>query len=453
VPVTSGWLKDEFQNAIVAKSSSRTPRKTAKPGTAVQAVANGLRGSTGLAAILSLLANGYQRALTHTGHLLLTGATGLLGSYLLRDLLLNDTPLAVLARRSRRANAAERIELLLTDWERALGRRLPRPVVLEGDLTQPGCGLNRDDRAWLQSHCDRLLNNAASLSFFNADREGEPWRTNVTGTRNLLDLTEAVGINAFQHVSTAYVCGLRTDVIGEDELVVDQPFGNDYEQSKAEAETAVRHAGHLDSVTVYRPSIIVGDSHSGYTSTYHGFFAVLRLGHTLLTRVPIGSTSGPALLRLLGIEATDCKNFVPVDWVSAVISHAVGQPDAADRTFHLTHPDPMSMQEMAETVQEATETYSDAASPDDPDRCDEAWFAENLKNQLQVYEHYFRNDPVFDRTATAQLAEHLPVPELDRDTMMRMAKFAIAHEFGRQPVEFPPCEVPAGSVAPLLPPG
>jgi len=37
--------------------------------------------------------------------------------------------------------------------------------------------------------------------------------------------------------------------------------------------------------------------------------------------------------------------------------------------------------------------------------------------------------------------------------MMRMAKFAIAHEFGRQPVEFPPCEVPAGSVAPLLPPG
>ena len=41
----------------------------------------------------------------------------------------------------------------------------------------------------------------------------------------------------------------------------------------------------------------------------------------------------------------------------------------------------------------------------------------------------------------------------DADTMMRMAKFAIAHEFGRQPVEFPPCEVPAGSVAPLLPPG
>ncbi|NDH95791.1 MAG: NAD-dependent epimerase/dehydratase family protein, partial [Planctomycetia bacterium] len=329
-------MKDEFQNAIVAKSSSRTPRKKAKPGTAVQAVANGLRGSTGLAAILSLLANGYQRALTHTGHLLLTGATGLLGSYLLRDLLLNDTPLAVLARRSRRANAAERIELLLTDWERALGRRLPRPVVLEGDLTQPGCGLNRDDRAWLQSHCDRLLNNAASLSFFNADREGEPWRTNIGGTQNLLELTESTGIRDFHHVSTSYVCGLRTGVIFESDLVVDQPFGNDYEQSKAEAETAVRHAGHLDSVTVYRPSIIVGDSHSGYTSTYHGFFAVLRLGHTLLTRVPIGSTSGPALLRLLGIEATDCKNFVPVDWVSAVMTRIIQDPSLHGRTYHLT---------------------------------------------------------------------------------------------------------------------
>jgi thioester reductase-like protein len=389
----------------------------------------------------------------HTGHLLFTGATGLLGSYLLRDLLVAETPLVVLARRNRRASAAERIDLLLRDWERALGRPLPRPVVLEGDLSQPGCGLAVKERAWVASHCDRLLNNAASLSFFNADREGEPWRTNVTGTHNLLDLADTTGIRDFQHVSTAYVCGLRTDGIGEEDLVVDQKFGNDYEQSKAEAEAAVRAAGHLDAITVYRPSIIVGDSQTGYTSTYHGFFAVLRLGHTLLTRVPIGSTSGLALLRLLGIAATDSKNFVPVDWVSAVISHAVAQPEATGRTFHLTHPEPMSMQDVAETVQEAVESYSDAAAPDDPDCCDEAWFAENLKSQLQIYQHYFRNDPVFDRTATEQLAGHLPVPPLDRDTMMRMAKFAIAHEFGRQPVEFPPCEVAAGSVAPLLPPG
>ena len=391
--------------------------------------------------------------MTHNGHLLLTGATGLLGSYLLRDLLLTDTPLAVLARRSRRATATERIDLLLTEWERALGRRLSRPVVLEGDLTQPGCGLNRDDRAWLQSHCDRLLNNAASLTFFNADREGEPWRTNIGGTQNLLELTESTGIRDFHHVSTSYVCGLRTGVIFESDLVVDQPFGNDYEQSKAEAESVVRDASHLDAVTVYRPSIIVGDSQTGFTSTYHGFFAGLRLGHTLLTRVPIGSTSGLALLRLLGIVETAHKNFVPVDWVSAAISHASGQPEAVGQTFHLTHPNPMSMQTVAETVQEAVETYSEAASPDDPNCCDEAWFAENLKHELQVYEHYFRNDPVFDRSTTARLIEHLPVPDLDDETMMRMAKFAIAHEFGRQPAEFPPCEVPEGSVAPLLPPG
>jgi len=400
-----------------------------------------------------LLAYGHRRALTHTGHLLLTGSTGLLGSYLMRDLLLAETPLAVLARRSRRATAAERIDRLLAGWERALGRKLPRPVVLEGDLTKPGCGLSSDARRWLVGHCNRLLNNAASLSFFNADRAGEPWRTNVAGTHNLLDLTDTAGIRDLEHVSTAYVCGVRTDLISEDELVVDQPFGNDYERSKADAEAAIRAAGHLDSVTVYRPSIIVGDSQTGYTSTYHGFFAVLRLGHTLLTRVPIGTTSGPALLRLLGIAATDCKNFVPVDWVSAVISQAVGRPEAAGQTLHLTHPEPMSMQDMAETVQEATETYSDAASPDDPACCDEAWFADNLKNQLQVYQHYFRNDPIFDRTTTEQVAEHLPVPDLDRDTMMRMSKFAIAHEFGRQPVEFPPCEVASSGVTPVMPPG
>ena len=407
----------------------------------------------GSVAISSLLANGHSRALTYTGHLLLTGSTGLLGSYLLRDLLLAETPLAVLVRRNRRHSAKARIADLVAGWERALGRRLPRPVVLEGDLTQPGCGLVDEDRAWLTRHCDHLLNNAASLTFFNEDRDGEPWRTNVSGTRNLLDLTKATGIRNFQHVSTAYVCGLRNGVIAETDLIVDQPFGNDYEQSKAEAEASVRAAAHLDTVTVYRPSIIVGDSKTGYTSTYHGFFAGLRLGHTLLTRVPIGSTSGLALLRLLGIAATASKNFVPVDWVSAAISHASGQPEAAGQTLHLTHPNPMSMQTVAETVQEAVETYSEAASPDDPNCCDEAWFAENLKHELQIYEHYFRNDPVFDRATTARLTEHLPVPALDDETMMRMAKFAIAHEFGRQPVEFPPCEVAENAAATLLPPG
>ena len=267
-----------------------------------------------------------------------------------------------------------------------------------------------------------------------ADRAAEPWLTNVTGTRNVLDLARETGIGHFHHVSTAYVCGLRGGVVREDELDVGQPFGNDYELSKVEAEKMVRSADHLASVTVYRPSIIVGDSRTGFTSTYHGFFAGLRLGHTLLTRVTIGSTSGPALLGLLGVNASDHKNFVPVDWVSQVIAQAVQTPEARGRTLHVTHPDPLPMLAVGRVIQEAVERYSQAASPDDPDLCDERWFADNLRTQLDVYQSYFRNDPVFDRSNTEAIAGHIPCPPLDDATLLRMSKYAIETDFGRRVV-------------------
>ena len=364
--------------------------------------------------------------------LAITGGTGLLGSYLVRDLLLAGRNLALIVRRDRKTSAATRVEALVRRWEDSLDTALPRPVVLEGDLAEPLCGLSEEDRHWMHWNCSELLNNAASLSFRGSDRAAEPWLTNVAGTSNTLALAREVGIEHFHHVSTAYVCGLRTGTVAEDDLDVGQAFGNDYETSKCEAEKMVREAGFA-SATVYRPSIIVGDSQTGYTSTYHGFFAGLRLGHTLLTRVVKGSTSGSALLSLLGVNLADHKNFVPVDWVAEVIAHAVQSPEARGRTFHLTHPDPLSMHTVGRVIQEAVETFSVAASPDDPDLCDEQWFADNLRSQLDVYQSYFRNDPVFDRRHTDAIAGHIPGPALDDATLLRMSQFAIETDFGRRP--------------------
>jgi thioester reductase-like protein len=278
-----------------------------------------------------------------------------------------------------------------------------------------------------------VLHNAASLTFRGEDRAAEPWRTNVGGTAGVLELARATGLRHFHHVSTAYVCGLREGVIREDELDVGQAFGNDYERSKVEAEKLVRSAGFLDTVTVHRPSIIVGDSTTGWTSTYHGFFAGLHLGHTLLTRVAMGSTSSPALLRLLDISPTDTKNFVPVDWVAAVIAGVVQTPAARGATYHLTHPEPLRMDMVWRLIQEAVETHSKAASPDDPDLCDEEWFADNLRSQLEIYRSYLRNDPTFDRSHTAAATAQIPCPALDEPALMRMAKFAIDSDFGRRP--------------------
>jgi thioester reductase-like protein len=361
--------------------------------------------------------------------ILLTGATGLLGSYLLRDLSASGVPLAVVARPSRRQSAADRVGAIVRGWEEALGRPLPMPRVLEGDLTKPLCGLSPRDVGWVGDHCGGLVHNAASLTFRGVCREAEPWLTNVGGTAAMLGLAEAAGMSHVHHVSTAYVAGLRAGPVLEEELDVGQDYGNDYERSKAEAERMVRGAERLETATIYRPSIIVGDSVTGYTSTYHGYYAALRLGHMLLTRVPLGATSGPALLGLLGIEAAARKNFVPVDWVSAVIARGIATPSAWGQTFHVTHPEPLAMEFVASLIQEAVESYSESAPADDPDACDEQWFAEHMRAQLDIYERYFRTDPAFDRRQTEAIAADLPCPDLDRDSLLRMSKYAIQHNF------------------------
>lgn len=371
--------------------------------------------------------------------ILVTGATGLLGSYVVRDLLLAGERPLLLVRPDRKRDPATRIEAMVAAWEGELGHPLPRPTVVAGDIAAPRCGLDDDAVRDLGERCRAILHNAASLTFHGADRDGDPWRTNVGGTAHVVGLARAAGIGEFHHVSTAYVCGLRSGRVLETELDVGQRFGNDYERSKVEAETLVHGADHLRSVTIYRPAIIVGDSRSGFTSTYHGFYALARLGHTLLPRMLLGSTSGRALLRLLRIDGRDRKNFVPVDWVSQVMCHLVRTPAAHGRTFHLTHPEPVSTGTIACVVQEAVERFSRAASPDDPDVRDERWFADEFRSQLGVYRSYLRCDPDFDRAATASHAGQFPCPTIDHESLLRMARFAIECDFGRRvPRERPP---------------
>jgi thioester reductase-like protein len=372
--------------------------------------------------------------LAHTPHtVFMTGVTGLLGSYLLRDLVLSGRSVAVLVRRSRKQSPRSRIESMVSQWEAEVGRVLRRPRVFEGDITLPRCGLDDDAIGWVRLNCDTLLNNAASLTFDGTGPDQEPWRSNVNGVRHLLDLADRSAVGRLHHVSTAYVCGLRSGVIREDEIDETGTFANDYERSKAIGERLIREAKHLESFTIYRPSIIVGDSRSGFTSTYHGFFAALRLAHTLVRSVPLGATNSEALLGFLGIQPHWHKNFVPVDWVARAIGRLLGRDDAQGQTFHLTHPAPVPMSLVGSVIQEAVERFSETASGNDAQGRSESWFATNFRSELDIYTKYFRDDPVFDRSNVLSMIGADDVPLIDRASLLRMSEYAITNGFRSVP--------------------
>ncbi len=262
-------------------------------------------------------------------NVLLTGGTGLVGADVLRRLLAGDTDLKVwaLVRGSSPDTARARLRRAVELLE---GARLPassweRVRVLCGDITRQDCGLTPDIRQRLRSAVTHIVHAASDVRFdLQLD---EARRVNVDGTRQLLriarDVMERGGLKRFTYVSTAYVCGSRDGVIYEDEDITPR-FSNTYEQSKFEAEQHVRAAMRDLPASILRPSIIVGDEHSGRTNAFKALYAPLRL----IVR---------NLVRFLPCEEHTPLDVVPVDYVSRAICHLLFDDGASiGRTLHLT---------------------------------------------------------------------------------------------------------------------
>jgi thioester reductase-like protein len=364
-------------------------------------------------------------------YVLLTGGTGLLGRYLIRDLTDRGVSLALLVRPTRKMSAEQRVEALMATWDAQLGRTLPRPHVIQGDLSRPDLGLDAEDRGWIAENCDLVLHNAASLTFHGTDRSGEPWRSNVDGTRAVLDLCRTTGIVDFHQVSTAYVCGLRTDRVLETQLDVGQEPGNDYERSKMAAEQLVREAAFLSPPTVYRPSIIVGDSQNGFSTTFHGFYAALHLAHTLWQAAaaqPHRLTETDQAPTRLTLDGQERKNFVTVDWVSRAISEILVRPECHGKTFHLTSPNPVTSQVMSDVLEQVIDGCNNCfVGPGplkDPSNIEKLFY-----EQMQVYSSYWRDDPDFDTSNTRDALPELPATTVDHDMLVKLSEAAVAMGF------------------------
>ena len=364
-------------------------------------------------------------------HLFFTGASGLLGGQLLARLLGQGRQVAVLVRPTATASGRERIETVLAREEQALGRSLPRPVVLEGELTAPQCGLSDADLDWMRRNCSAVLHSAASLEFLGKDRAADPWRTNVDGTRMLLDLTHAAGIDEFHHVSTAYVCGFSPGPIAEAPSTGSHGFRNDYEASKHEAESLVRSASFLRSPTFFRPAVIVGDSRTGATSTYHGLMAMLQLMVVIVRNLPADETGFRKVDLRLAMTGDEKRNMIPVDWVAEAIARLFADPRARGRTIHLAPSQPITMRQIIDY----TSSYLNSGGVEfcGPRALDDLNEIESVAySGKSLYEAYEQTDPVFVMDNLRELLPDLPCPIIDEPMLHRFLAFGDADRWGKR---------------------
>ena len=364
-------------------------------------------------------------------YVLITGSTGLVGQYLVRELLSAGQRLALVVRPSKKLTARERVEAFMQRWEAELGRLLPRPVVFSGDVCDPDLGLNEEALEWVGKHCGRVIHSAAVLTFHGTSMEEDPWRTNLGGTKNVIALCEQFDIQELHYLSTAYVCGKRTNRVMESDLDCGQEFRNDYERCKCQAEKLV-HASDIESKTIYRPAVIVGDSKTGYTVTYHGLYLYLRLMATL---VPQQKRNEKGLIETklsLPMNGDEPRNLVPVDWVAEVVAHIFLDRSAHGQTYHLTPDEYSSARQVIEYGYEYFGSegveFAGSGAARDPNSEFAARFFENAG----MYEAYETSDPEFDKSALIEVAGHLKCPAVNRDMVFRFMDFGSSDRWGKR---------------------
>lgn len=246
-------------------------------------------------------------------NVVITGATGNIGSRIVADLLPQSDVdrITVLVRGDGHAMALSRMQNALSVMEPDLDMEKVRKriQVLPGDVTKENMGLGGGTYRALCRDTTHILHSAAVTSHTSSLELLQ--RTNGLGTRNVmkfaLDTGDRGKLRKVGHVSTAFVCGTREGRIIEDDFGA-RCFANHYQHTKWEAEEYVRSLIGRLPLVVFRPSIVVGDSSSGRICTLNVLYQPLKWIYEGMLRVLPGSPEIPL-------------DVVPVDFASAAIRH------------------------------------------------------------------------------------------------------------------------------------
>jgi thioester reductase-like protein len=270
-----------------------------------------------------------------------TGFPGFLGSELLPRVL----------KRSPAAEAVCLVQPKFADLARRRAMELAaahphaagRIRIVDGDITQADLG--PDNALELSADVVEIFHLAAIYDL-SVGRDFA-MRVNVDGTRHMLDFARRCPrLRRFQYVSTCYVSGRYDGEFTEDHLEEGQRFNNFYEETKYLAEVEVQRAMRTNlPVSIYRPSVVVGDSRTGATQKFDGPYFVMQW---LLRQPTI------AVLPVVGDSTRYEFNVVPSDYVIGAIDFLSGKDDTAGQVFNLADPDPLTVDGTIDTLAAAT---------------------------------------------------------------------------------------------------
>ena len=224
--------------------------------------------------------------------------------------------------------------------------------LVEGDITLENLGISEKDLKIVRIETTDVHHLAAVYDL--AVKRDLAYRVNVEGTRNVNEFVKSLpNLRRYNYVSTCYVAGQRTGEILENELEHAAGFRNFYEETKYLAEMEVEKLKSEIPTTIFRPSVVVGDSSTGETTKYDGIYYLM-----------IYLRKAPTLLRFINVGNKNVKlNLVPVDFVVEGIAALAKDESAAGVTIALADPNPLTTEELFDAISDAMTNKKSVIKP------------------------------------------------------------------------------------------
>jgi len=257
----------------------------------------------------------------------LTGSTGYIGAHVAANLLeQHGASLNLLVRARDPQEAATRLWQALQlhlDFPRFYEYFQTRMRIFCGDLTAPHFGLGEDDYDRLIHTTDSVIHCAASL---NRKSEKSCLNVNLRGTLEVLLLAQKSnyyhGLRRFSQVSTVAVAGKRQDEVVTEDNSIDwnRSDYDPYARTKKFTEHLMRQLLPEVPITIFRPSIVLGDSRHPETTQFDMVRAFVFL----------------AGLPVLPFPPRDKIDIVNVDFVADAIATLHQKEHPLFDTYHLS---------------------------------------------------------------------------------------------------------------------
>ncbi len=270
----------------------------------------------------------------------LTGVTGFVGAFLLRELLTQTSArIYCLVRASDEANGLERIRQNLVQYDIWNEDDALRIIPVVGDLKNERLGMTPEYFAQLAAeldviyHCGSKLSYVAPYEYLKA--------ANVTGTEEVLRLATMGKAKPVHYISSLGILMAYQNLIGgreEDDLDPKKCPDVGYFRSKYAGEHVVRLARDRGiPVTIHRIGLIVGDSRTGASNT-----------DDFVARILIGSIQAG-----YSPDINNAMDMTPVDFIARSMIYLSRQPDSLGKVFHLLNPNPIHWSDIFDLVAEA----------------------------------------------------------------------------------------------------